>query len=60
MKRLHDAIPTEEREGLEWHPRRYLHWVASVGEAAEAGTQPTIKKEWLNDTVETLKEPMQR
>uniref|UniRef100_A0A093ULT3 Lovastatin nonaketide synthase n=1 Tax=Talaromyces marneffei PM1 TaxID=1077442 RepID=A0A093ULT3_TALMA len=60
MKRLHNAIPMNEREGLEWHPRRYLNWVASVVRAAEAGTHPTIKKEWLNDTVETLKEPMQR
>lgn len=58
MKRLHDAIPEEEREGLEWHPKKYLAWVASVVETTAAGTHPTIKKEWLNDTFEELEGPM--
>lgn len=60
MKKLHDAVPLEEREGLEWHPKKYLSWVTSVVEAAAAGTHPTIKKEWLNDTFETLEGPMKK
>ncbi|KAI1371141.1 putative polyketide synthase [Hypoxylon crocopeplum] len=54
MKRLNDAITTEEREELEWHPKKYLSWVASVIEEVSAGTHSTIKKEWLNDTPEQM------
>lgn len=58
MKRLHNAILPEEREGLEWHPKKYLAWVDSVVESAIAGTHPIIKKEWIDDTFEQLEGPM--
>jgi 2-polyprenyl-3-methyl-5-hydroxy-6-metoxy-1,4-benzoquinol methylase len=58
MKRLHEAISAEEREGLAAQPKKYLNWVSSVVEAAIAGTHPTIQKEWLDDTSETMDDRM--
>ncbi|KAJ5948184.1 polyketide synthase [Penicillium verhagenii] len=58
MKQLHDAIKPEEIEGLEVQAKKYLTWVASVVEKVSAGSHPTIKKEWLNDTYEKLEGPM--
>jgi hybrid polyketide synthase/nonribosomal peptide synthetase ACE1 len=58
MKQLHDAIKPEEIEGLEEQAKKYLNWVASVVGKVEAGSHPTIKKEWLNDTFEKLEGPM--
>ncbi|ORY67416.1 uncharacterized protein BCR38DRAFT_510284 [Pseudomassariella vexata] len=58
MKRLHDTISAEEREKCEWHPRKYLNWVASIVEEVSEGTHPIAKKEWINDTWEALEQPM--
>ncbi|KAI0839672.1 putative polyketide synthase [Hypoxylon sp. FL0890] len=59
MKKLHDTITPEEREEVEWHPKKYLAWVASVIEQVAAGEHATIKKEWLDDT-EELEEQIEK
>ncbi|KAF2819225.1 hypothetical protein CC86DRAFT_148859 [Ophiobolus disseminans] len=57
MKGLNEAITHEERAACEWHPRKYLTWVAYTVDEVAAGKHPIIQQEWLNDTWETI-EPM--
>lgn len=54
MKRLHDAISAEEREKCEWHPGKYLAWVAEVMDQVSTGRHPIISKEWMNDAWEEV------
>jgi acyl transferase domain-containing protein/SAM-dependent methyltransferase len=57
MKTLKDAMSPEQTGELEPHLGSYLTWIASVVDEVAAGTHPTIKKEWLNDTPEEM-EPL--
>lgn len=50
MKRLHDTITDQERENCEWHPRKYLAWVAEIVDEVSAGRHPIVQREWMNDT----------
>lgn len=55
MKRLHEAITPEERASCEWHPRKYLAWVADTVNEVATGQHPVIRQEWMHDTLETMR-----
>lgn len=59
MKRLHEAIAPEERAACEWHPMKYLAWVADTVDEVAAGRHPVIRQEWMHDTWETMKPMME-
>ncbi|KAI1809437.1 putative polyketide synthase [Poronia punctata] len=57
MKQLNETMTPELLEEHEPHIASYFSWIASVVEQVTAGTHPTIKQEWLNDTAEEM-EPL--
>ncbi|KAJ5281819.1 polyketide synthase [Penicillium angulare] len=54
MKQLHDSIKPEDIQDAEPQNRKYLAWATSVVNAVAEGSHPTIKKEWLSDSRESL------
>ncbi|KAL9106182.1 MAG: hypothetical protein Q9227_008774 [Pyrenula ochraceoflavens] len=59
MKKLHDAISTDERESCAWHPRKYLNWIAAIVDEVSEGRHPIAKEAWLDDTWEALEQLME-
>jgi len=57
MNALNEAKSEEVLEEHEPHIGSYFEWIASVVDEVTAGTHPTIKQEWLNDTAEQF-EPL--
>ncbi|KAB8233744.1 uncharacterized protein BDW43DRAFT_310755 [Aspergillus alliaceus] len=58
LKQLHDTITAEERDRCEWHPRKMLDWATEVVGVVSRGEHPIIRQEWMNDTWEMLKGPL--
>ncbi|KAL6706945.1 hypothetical protein ACN47E_004895 [Coniothyrium glycines] len=54
MKRLHETITSGERSTCEWHPKKYLAWVADTVEEVATSRHPLLRQEWMSDTAETI------
>lgn len=58
LKQLHETITAEERERCDWHPRKMLDWATEVVGVVSRGEHSIIRKEWMDDTWEMLKGPL--
>jgi len=56
LKELHETITHAEREACtDDHRKSLLSWAEHIVHTTASGSHPILKKEWLNDTAETLK-----
>lgn len=59
LKQVHDQITLEEREKCDEHRLSILDWAGYLVKITGTGQHPHLMKEWLNDTIDSLKVEME-
>ena len=58
LKQMYQTITPAEREACDFHRKAVINWAEHLVDLTSRGVHPHLKKEWMDDTEETIRPKM--